>query len=394
MKIQSLLKTIWGEIRTINPTSIYKPAFIMGYVIACVFVLLPQIDYKEWYPDFLGKFNYYRSIDFAKHSKIEIVVDEENLSVSSTLKILNGRMNLLGIRDRHIERSGNRLALHIPSEISDRTTSLLLSLGEVSIKQRISEDSDFEGLYDSKNYIDAPLDISEITDAQLISQQDGYTSIEITLTSKSKENEWNLLSSQIQATSLGLFVDGNLYLCQVSPATDGQPKPRIIIFSQEPETRLLESHLKNPNLDSIQEYTTETVNSMYDIEIRTLLILSISLAVLSGLVFRYYTSKFTIIESGNRMLIILGLLTITKVALPSWNLPSVILLSLICFIILIFKLSSLPVLLLTLTGLGITLEQTAKYSFGYTPKLIIVASIYSLVIYLIGFFLGFYEEEN
>jgi hypothetical protein len=286
----------------------------------------------------------------------------------------------------------DELTIRVPEDISDNILSFILSHGSLTLKQRTEDITNYEELYNPKNYSDVDINMDAIKDAEVINQENGYTTIELTFTDEQSQKDWNNLAQQVESSSLGLFVDGELYISQISPSTDGQPKTRLIVYSEDQETRLIASFLRNPDLKSVESVEILDSPPIYSLDIKIILPVVVLLSILAGLVFRYYFRPKSLKTTINLILITVGVLTVTKVLPISWNMTSILLLGFMLAIILITELKKIPILLLTTSTLGIIAEQIGRYSFGHSPKIIYVASIYSLVIYLISFFLGEYEN--
>ncbi len=390
--------TLWKRLKSFlsrtNYSLLYRGSFIAGYLFVCTLVLLPQIDYQTWYPEIAGKFDYELGIDFSQHTQV-IIETEGKQYLPTIMSILNNRFKELGIRQNITQLEDNNIILHIPSTLSERIIDLTLAKGDISITKRSEEslgEYSIETLYDPSNYEDADIQVSKIVDAQIITQEEGYTSIEISTESRTEQNKWNALAQQIEASSLGVFVDGNLYLSQIVPTSDGNPKPKLIIFSEEIETRLIASQLRNPTLSGITNYQIEISNPIYKLDFRIALLISILLSVISGLVYKYYVQKYSNRSVSNIILIILGLLTVSKSLPITWGMIEIIILSLIILTYLLVEKDKIPTISILLIMLSISIDQMYGFQLYGTGKIMLFTGIYSIITYSLLFFIGLYED--
>jgi len=390
--------TLWKRLKSFlsrtNYSLLYRGSFIAGYLFVCTLVLLPQIDYQTWYPEIAGKFDYELGIDFSQHTQV-IIETEGKQYLPTIMSILNNRFKELGIRQNITQLEDNNIILHIPSTLSERIIDLTLAKGDISITKRSEEslgEYSIETLYDPSNYEDADIQVSKIVDAQIITQEEGYTSIEISTESRTEQNKWNALAQQIEASSLGVFVDGNLYLSQIVPTSDGNPKPKLIIFSEEIETRLIASQLRNPTLSGITNYQIEISNPIYKLDFRIALLISILLSLISGLVYKYYVQKYSNRSVSNIILIILGLLTVSKSLPITWGMIEIIILSLIILTYLLVEKDKIPTISILLIMLSISIDQMYGFQLYGTGKIMLFTGIYSIITYSLLFFIGLYED--
>jgi hypothetical protein len=192
---------------------------------------------------------------------------------------------------------------------------------------------------------------------------------------------------------LGLFVDGNLYLAQIVPMGERVPKPRLILFSEEQEVFIITSQLRQSQLDSIDEHSINQVPATYSSNFGSIIFVMIMLPVIVGLVYRFYIQKDSNKNISQSILIIIGILTISKVLPITWGIPELTILSVIILIYLINEISKILEISISLIIMGILIDQFINNSLYSAGKLIYVTSICSFIMYLLLFFTGIYEEK-
>lgn len=388
-KIGNSIRKIYSSISF--PT-FYKSTFLAGYLVVCIFILLPGIDYKAWYPKILNRFDYELSQDFSDHKALTISVNRKE-NISSTIDAISDRLDELKVRQTRIESDELEITFHLPSALSDQTIEYLVGKGEIEIMKRKDDaptDYSAASLYDPNNYEETDIDLGKVRNARIIEFGEGYTSIEI---NTSQPDAWNSLSSSVSASSLGIFVDGQVYLGQIVPEGESTLKPRLIIFSQEDIVYIIASELRSQNLADTKDFSIGTTGPIYDINFSILLFVVVLLTITSGLVYRYYIRKDSLNSIAQISLIIAGVLTITKALPITWGIPELLSLSIVLITLTTASKKTLIYTSVSLVVLGILINQSMTNPFYSSSKLIYVSGICSLLIYLILFFAGIYEEK-
>ncbi|MFH1547542.1 MAG: hypothetical protein ABIC57_03580 [bacterium] len=394
--LRKALSRIGNSVRSlysnINFPTLYKASFIGGYLLVCILILIPGIDYQSWYPNILERFDYELSQDFSDHKSLVITVEKKEY-IPATIEIIKDRLSELRALQSRTEIDSTQITFHLPSYLSDQTIEYLSGKGEIKIQKRKEDaptDYSAASLYDPTYYEETDLDLSKVSDTRIVEVGEGYTAIEIT----SKEsNTWNSLSDSLAASSLGVFVDGKVYLGQIVPKGDGVPKPRLVVFSEEQEVFIITSQLRNDPLDSIRGFSIKEERSIYNVNFGISLIVAVLLSVTSGLVYRLFIEKDITSNVAQTALIVTGVLTISKIIPITWGIVELISLSIILLSISITEKKNIVYFSIFLIILGIILNQFIPESLFGTSKLMYVSGICSLLMYLTLFFTGIYEDR-
>lgn len=393
-KITSNLGNIFRKIVSkMNFPFLYKASILAGYLFVCALVLVPQIDYQDWYPEQFGTFDYELSQDFSEHKKLTLEVDDRN-NIPKVLEILHTRYTELGVYKIKMETEDKNIIVHLPSTLSNEIIALSIGKGDVTLNTRTEESSTdytYEVLYDPSNYIEADVDLSKITNAKIVEDDGTYTAIEIT---SSEEEKWNALSDNISSTTLGLFVDGEIYLSQIVPKSESVPKPRLVIYSSGQNISLIVSELKNEPLTGIIDASLDDVEPIYSSDFSTIFLIITLLSIATGLIFRLYIVKDFNRNISQTLLIIIGILTVSKIIPITWGLLELLTLSTLLIVLLITQTKDLLKISILILPMGIIINQFTNNYLVDAGKLIYVSGIYSLVIYLLLFFTGIYEEKK
>lgn len=381
---------------------ILQGGFILIYIMGCALILIPQIDYKTWYPSSVGIHDYELGIEFIRHKKLTIEQSKEKLQsneMNSLIAAIYKRAKRSGIEEIYIKRTDTTLDIHVHNEYSDSHLASLISPGKIAFqKLKPPEDPEAEieasHILDPVNYEDTGIKPGEITSAKVTNHENSYTYIEIK-TNADQIRRLTEIANDPGNPTLATMIDGELNITWILPPDNVNTMNPIIIIMKEPqEAEVLISKILNDSIPidplpyEISQADPLLSNTVLYWTVGTLLgILTL------GLSYKMFIQKKSLKAISIQILLIVGLLTVVKLTSISFSLP-VILTAIISIGALTLIQHSYYTSILSLFIISsIILHQSPNPALRNSAFILFITSIYSLTFYLFSYFSRMYEEK-
>jgi hypothetical protein len=433
-----------------------KIGLTFAYIIVCALILIPQIDYQNWYPDFLNTYDYNLSTTFRNHNTVIINKNESDLNtreINDLIDKIYKRSQAGDIASIYIEENEKNLEIHYPSNIDENIISQILSPGRVEFKKlppldeeenpdatdtEEIENSD-QGDTDSENNSNQPDTANEsnpdqpdtaneaastentdspdseptpdpnninpfdrfvytgikdyrIKDAQIVRVSTEGT---VQIEFETDQEQIELIKEVTEeGATYAVFVDGSLNFANILPPNGVNIlNPTLLLQMDEQRAKILISQiLHEPLKTGTLSYEFEESGPIYNSDILMGILTAIIVAIALGLSIKALNKKESFKSIAGTALLIGGILTIFK------------------FTTIIF---SLPVLLLTLTIVAFLAIADYRYypnfavagiligfilSLGETPvmknsfRTLVISGIYITGFYILLYFMRIYED--
>lgn len=371
------------------------------YLGFCALVIIPQVDYQDWYPTLLKKHNLEYGIDFADHKKIEIKAiegKEQEQRNNQAITTIYRRAKKAGIKDLSIIRSDDIIEIHIPNQYSDFLIKSLLAKGNIQImalKESDDEEQNPLAILEIQNYESTKINLSEIKRVKLTNIYNGYSYFEIITTSEQKDIWDEIGKKSEEGTTYGTFVDGEFNMAGIlSSESTGKTNPTIAILLEEPYTSIFMDQLTNEPIELNNEEIKITESKPLQPESSKvpLFIICVSSILLASL-FAILIRKDSLKSIFLKYLLILGIGTILKLLSIPITIGTIMMAEMSFLSIILAPNVIIPFVSIIITLMGIIINQTSNPSLYRSSGGLIVSGIYSIIFYVICYLLGGYENK-
>ncbi|MBN2100825.1 hypothetical protein JW710_02945 [Candidatus Dojkabacteria bacterium] len=382
---------------------IVKTAFILVYSVACLFILIPQIDYQSWYPEKLGTYDYKLGIEYREHKRISIDLKENNIDdkqVNALVEAIYQRAEEANLNDFFIRKNSDKLEIHIPHWYSDSFATSLISPGKIEIlkpKDLESEDSQpsVDQIFSRDNYESVGIKTSKFDKATITNQRAGYSYISIK-SDKDQERRLNKLGEESQTSNIGLVIDDSVNLAWVLPSDDETTKyPTLIILMESPEVEIFVSQLINDPLEMpIVTSNIDTVKGTQRESTLYAVIGSIVGLTAAGLLFQALYRKYSVNHIAATGLMIIGIMTLLKITEPTLSLAAMIGTLSIFVLIMFLKSGTYAIAFPIIIVIGLASWLSPNPTLKSIANIYISTGIFATSYYIVCYLLGIYEEKS
>jgi hypothetical protein len=421
-----------------NPLRLLKVLITAGYIFFCAFILLPQVDYQEWYPDSLSKYDINLSAQFHNHQKLVIDKEINDLDAEGVRKIVDRvytRANAADISSIYVKNTDKTLTLHFADDVSQGLLDTIIKPGKVEMLQlppaetpetpetdqdsenteennadEAVQPSESQGeaeeetqepptpaqdpmrMFDRNNYNYTGIKPSEFRDARITQVQENNVYIEIETNADQIEKITEISEND---STFAVFHNGQLLMSYLFPPNDVNIIDPIIIVQMDPNiAKVLASDMLHKPLDiGNLEYEIEESHPIFESELLLAMLGALAVFTIVGLGYKKYYKKENWNVLAGTLLLIGGLLAVIKMSNLVFSLPLLILITLIVGFLAIshYRYYSRFAIALILAGFGFGL---AKGPFSTNAfKMLIVSGIYITGFYILLFFVKIYEDK-
>lgn len=383
-------------------TKILQGGFLLIYILGCALIVIPQIDYKTWYPSSIGIHDYKLGLEFTQHKKLTVERTEEELQ-SNEMNILVAaiyqRAKHSKLKDLYIERTDTTLSIHVPNEYSDRYLASLISPGKIEFKKlKPPKDPEAEidalHMLDPANYEDTGIKPGEIQSAKITNSDDTYTYIELK-TNADQIRRLTKIANDPDNSTLATMIDGELNLTWILPPDNvNTVNPTIVIMKNHQETEVLISQILNDPvpIPPLPYEITAAKPLLSNIVLYWTIGALLGVFAL-GLSYKIFIQKESLKIVSTRALLIIGLLTVLKLTSISFSFPAILTVIISIGALTVIQYVHYPTVLGILAISSIILHQSVSSDQGGSTSALLVISIYSIIFYLFSYFSGLHEEK-
>lgn len=388
-----------------NFSKVIKASLVVFYTIVAALILIPQIDYQNWYPkSTIGTHDYNLGLEFADHKKITIDLKDRKYQESDItyfMKTLYERAKAANLEELIIKSRKDKIEIHIPSKIEDISVNDLLAKGDVEIMTPIEkpeplteeEEASPLEMFLLSNYEDSGIDVAKFRSVKMTNSSSGYSYFEIKA-AKEEIEKLNDLAEEVGENNIGVVIDGNVNPAWIiaSDEDTGNKYPTLAILMDEESGKYFASEIvqephkidtENPDITETGPLFPSTILYVF---------LGIALAIFTfGAIYQLFIKKSPIKEVGMTVLIGSAILVALKLIPVAFTFP--VIGSVFILLLLLFLAPHKPRLIYTIlfTIFGAILLPATNPAVSDTGLTIVVTSLTIMISYIISFLGGIYE---
>ncbi len=383
----------------IPPAQMITAVITFMYVFFCALILIPQIDYKSWYPDYLGTYDYNLSLSFYDHEKITIEKEPNNLDDKKVLNLVRTvykRAEESRLKDIFIKNKKNSLEIHIPENISPAYINALIAPGRIEFKKiTLPEDPeaqiDASLMMDPANYEYTGIKPYRIKDARItnVAQNNVYIELET-----DDDQIRRLTEISQEGSTFAVFVDGQMNLAYILPPNNvNTTNPTLVVAMEESQARVLISQILNDPLNiSSPQYEFKASSPLYGPDLLITILTAIVLSMGIGFGYKALVHKTSLENLAGTVLLLGGLLTVIKFTSIIFTLPLLVLGVILVAALSFIRHKYYPTLSIAAIMIGFVLSQAPAPNMVNAFRLLIITGLYTSGFYILLYFLRIYED--